>query len=166
MKRALLALSALPLLGCPPDGRDVVPRSQDVRSDGGERESRPAPDAYLWVARRRHGAVALAEARNLAEADARKITERLADDLEACATRLERDGTLVEGAARVVFQGGERGGVEGLNVRVAPGSDVAANALLCIVAPIRSLTLASKGAALAIEASWQPAGTPILDGGS
>ena len=120
-----------------------------------------AAEAYAYVARRPHGVIALAEARHLSEDEARDVVERLASDLEACARRLEAEGSLVEGAARIVAVAGPRGTVEGLNVRLAPGGAVAQNALLCLIAPVRSMTL-PKGAgggapAFAIEATWGPA---------
>ncbi len=88
--------------------------------------------------------------------EARQIVEHLADELERCATGLEARGLLVEGAARIVAVGGPNG-TPALNVRLAPGDAVAQNALLCLVAPVRTLTFPpSKTGApgLAIEATW------------
>lgn len=95
--------------------------------------------------------------------DARTIVERVADDLERCATGLLAQGLLVEGAARVVAIAGPNG-TPALNVRLAPGDAVAQNALLCIVAPVRATTFppsTSGTPGLAIEATWGPAKAPI-----
>ncbi|MBX3260858.1 MAG: hypothetical protein KIS78_31130 [Labilithrix sp.] len=151
--------SVVALLGCSPSPRDVVPESRDVRvtPDAGD-------DAYVHVARRAHGVVALAEARRMADDDARAIVERIADELERCATGLEAQGLLVEGAARVVAVAGPNG-TPALSVRLAPGDAVAHNALVCLVAPVRATTLpppTSDGApGLAIEATWGPARASI-----
>lgn len=155
---ATTALVALYLLACSPSSspRDVVPESRDVRSPPGTNNS----EAYVHVARRPHGTVALAEARHMSDEDARMIVERIADELERCATGLEANNLLVEGAARVVAVAGPDG-TPALNVRLAPGDAVARNALICIVAPVRATTLPAPRAdatpGLAIEATWGPA---------
>jgi hypothetical protein len=135
----------------PSSPRDVVPESHDVIvvPDAG------AGDAYVYVARRPHGVVALAEARKLGDDEARAIVDRLADELERCAAGLEAQHLLVEGAARVVAVAGPDG-TPALNVRFAPGDAVAQNALLCLVAPMRAKTLPAAEAGLAIEATWGP----------
>ena len=88
---------------------------------------------------------------------ARGIVEHLADELERCATNLEARQLLVDGAVRVVAVAGADG-TPALNVRLAPGDAALQNALLCIVAPIRAMTLplpTSQGTpGLAIEATW------------
>ncbi|MBX3208008.1 MAG: hypothetical protein KF764_23375 [Labilithrix sp.] len=151
----VLSLSACSLSGCSPSPRDVVPESRDVRvtPDAGG-------DAYVHVARRPHGVVALAEARRMTDDEARAIVERIADELERCATSLEAEGMLVEGAARVVAVAGPNG-TPALNVRLAPGDAVAQNALICLVAPVRATSLPPPTAGgtpgLAIEATWGPA---------
>jgi hypothetical protein len=149
---APLAFGSLIVLACSPSPRDVVPESHDVRvvPDAGPGE------AYVHVARRAHGVVALAEARHMTDDEARAIVERIADDLERCATSLEAQQLLVEGAARVVAVAGPTG-TPALNVRFAPGDAVAQNALLCIVAPVRATTFPASSTgtpALAIEATW------------
>jgi hypothetical protein len=160
---ALAGISAIgSLTGCPaprdvvPDSRDqLVPRGSDGGGGGGA-----GTGAYAWVAKRAHGAIGVAGARNLDEETARAIVERLADDLEACARRLESQGSLVDGAARYVAAGGPRGAGEIGDMQLAPGSAVAANALLCLVAPVRAATFpaATDGGvpALLLEATWGP----------
>jgi hypothetical protein len=146
------AFAALAMWGCSPSPPDVVPTSRDVRvvPDAGE-------DTYGYVARRPHGVVALAEARDMDEAQAHALVDRFADDLERCATALDARGELVSGAARVVAVA-DPGGSPALNVKLAPGEAVAQNALLCLIAPIRSAAfpLSGKRPGLAIEATWAP----------
>lgn len=160
--RSLLTvlLASWGLASCGSNGpRDVVPDSRDVRVTSQDAGVPANPDAYVHIAKRRHGVVALAEARQMSEADAKALVDRWADDLERCATGLEAAGTLVEGAARIVAVGGPDG-TPALNVKLAPGDAVAQNALLCLIAPVRASTLpaAKMGAApgLAIEATWGP----------
>jgi hypothetical protein len=121
---------------------------------GGDAGPTPTNDAYAYVARRPHGVVALAEAREISEEESHAVIEKLANDLETCATRLEAEQTLVDGAARIVALAQPQG-PPALNVKLAPGGDVAQNALMCLVAPIRSLPLTKGG--LAIEYTWGPA---------
>jgi hypothetical protein len=156
--RLLAAGSIATLVACASGPRDVVPDgSRDVRvTDAGG----VAPDAYVYVARREHGVVALAEARNMTNEDARIIVDRIADELETCARRLEQERTLVDGAARIIAIA-QPSGPPGMNVRLAPGGPVAQNALLCLVAPVRAISFPpSKSGApgIAIEATWGPAG--------
>lgn len=155
-RRLPLASIVLALLtACSPSPRDVIPAARDVRvAEGGG-----ASETYEYVARRSHGVVALAEARHMRGEDARALVERLADDLERCAVGLEAQGTLAEGAARVVAVAGPDG-TPAVSVRTAPGDAVAQNALLCIIAPVRATTLPppADGATpgFAIEATWGP----------
>jgi hypothetical protein len=150
-----LVLAALVACACSPSGpRDVAGENKDVRVQPGADAGPTNNDAYAYVARRPHGVVALAEARQLSDDESRAIIEKLATDLETCATRLDAEHTLVEGAARIVAIA-QPSGPPALNVKLAPGGDVAQNALMCLVAPIRSLPLTRGG--LAIEYTWGPA---------
>jgi len=95
----------------------------------------------------------------MTDADAHRIVDRIADELEACARRVEQRGDLVEGAVALVAVTGSRGTGEVTDIRLAPGGPVAANALECIIAPLRASPLpkATQGVpALAIEATWGP----------
>jgi hypothetical protein len=153
----LRKLLVFALLSCSPSGpRDVAGENKDVRvQPGGDAGATTATsEAYAYVARRPHGVVALAEARQLTEEESHAIIEKLANDLESCAQRLDAEHTLVEGAARIVALG-QPSGPPALNVKLAPGGDVAQTALMCLVAPIRSLPLTKGG--LAIEYTWGPA---------
>ena len=145
------------VLACSPSGpRDVAGENKDVRVQPGSSDAGATTnsDAYAYVARRPHGVVALAEARQMSEEESHAIIEKLANDLETCATRLESEHTLVEGAARIVALAQPQG-PPALNVKLAPGGDVAQNALMCLVAPIRALPFSKGG--LAIEYTWGPA---------
>ena len=153
MHRLLLAAC---LVACSPSGpRDVAGENKNTYvQPGGDAGSTTNSDAYVYVARRPHGVVALAEARQMTEEESHAIIERLANDLETCATRLDAEHTLVEGAARIVALAQPQG-PPAMNVKLAPGGDVAQNALMCLVAPIRALPLTKGG--LAIEYTWGPA---------
>lgn len=157
----LAALAASAGAGCSPGPRDVAGENRDVRVAAGEADA-GAGDAYAHVARRPRAVVALAESRHMREEEARAFTERLADDVETCAARLEERGELVDGAARIVAIAGPRGTAEGLNVRLAPGGAVAQNALLCLLAPLRALPFPpstdGQQGGLALEVTWQPTG--------
>lgn len=149
------------LAACSPSGpRDVAGENRPVRV-APEHADAGAPEAYAYVARRPHGVVALAEARNMTDEDAREIVERLATELEACASRLEGERSLVDGAARIVAVV-QPDGIPALKVVVEPGGAIAQNALMCLVAPVRAITFpkgAGKGPpGMAIEATWGPEG--------
>ena len=152
------------IAGCPGPPRDVVPETHDVRGDvvpDAGSSARPDQSPYAYVARRPHAAVGLVGAHFMSDADAARIVDRVADDLEACARRVEQRGELASGAVQLVAVTGSRGTAEVTDLRLAPGGPVAANALECIVAPLRATTLpaANKAGvpALAIEATWGPA---------
>ena len=160
---ALAFAFAFALEACPSPARDVVPETHDVRGEGPDAapSARSELGPYVYIARRSHAAVGLVGAHFMSDADAARIIDRVADDLETCARRVEQRGELVEGAVQLVAVTGSRGSAEVTDLRLAPGGPVAANALECIVAPLRasSLPAASKGGvpALAIEATWGPA---------
>ena len=134
------------------------------------REAEPEPDAaapvsstgdgYAYVARRPHAAVGLLGAHFVKDEDARRVVDRVADELEACARRLEASGGLASGAASLVAIAGPRGSAEISDIRYAPGGAVAANALECIVAPLRASPFPSGTdaglPAVALEATWAP----------
>ena len=157
MKRLAAAALLVASAACTPSPRDVVPETEDRRvvPDGGA--TPPPEDAYVYVVRRPHGAVGLAEARHIKDEDARAFIDKVADDLERCATALDAQHLLVDGAVRIVAVAGPRG-TPALNVKLAPGAAVAQNALLCLIAPIRAGTLPAANdsgqPALALEASW------------
>jgi hypothetical protein len=153
---------ALALASCSP-ARDVIPESRDVRGvtpDASAPQTAQPKDGYTHVARRAHGVVGLVGAHFMTDDDARQILERVADELEACAERLELRGELAEGALSLVAVTGSRGNAEVTDVRFAPGGPVAANALACVIAPLRASTFpiaSDRGLpALALDATWGP----------
>ena len=154
------------LEGCGASGRDVVPESRDVVVSGAPAAGAAgggSGEGYEYVARRPLAVVALAEARGLDAAVSRAAIERLADRLDACATDQGRRGSLVAGAARVVAEIDGDGSVSGVTVRVDPGPGIAANAVLCFVAPAKQLTFPPADAGtrgIAIEAIWGRVNAP------
>jgi hypothetical protein len=117
----------------------------------------PAPDSYVYVAKRPLAIVGLAEARGMDDVQAKATVDKIADILDACATEQARAGQLADGAARVVAIVGPGGTVEGTNVSLAPGGAVAANALLCLDSPVKLLTFPPSKVerrGFAIEAVW------------
>ncbi|MEO8874410.1 MAG: hypothetical protein ABI461_02390 [Polyangiaceae bacterium] len=139
-------------------GRDVVPETHDVRGD-----TKPAAQngGYDYVARRPLGTVGLAEARGIAPDVAARAVDSVADALDACERDLRSQNRFVPGAIRIVAEVDDRGAVEGVNVKMSDDKGAAANAILCLVAPVRLLTFppnpGDAGArGIAIEASWGP----------
>jgi hypothetical protein len=136
----------------------VVPETHDVRV--GENG---AATGYIHVARRPLGFVALSRQVGLGADLGAGVTEHLADALDACATNLAVKGKLVEGTVRVDASVAADGSVVVSRVTVAPGDAVAANALLCVMAPLKLTTFPAVAQAeagtprgFAIDASWGP----------
>jgi hypothetical protein len=156
MRRVLCGLAMLLpcCAGASGDTHDAIPESHDVVVTN----AGPAGEqGYDYVARRPLAVVALAEARGLDPAIARAAIDRLADALDSCATDEGRKGTLVDGAARIVMQIDGDGRVAGTNLRIDPGTGVAQNAVVCLVAPAKMLAFPPADAGLrgiAIEALW------------
>ncbi len=159
----LLDAGGLGLSTCAGPARDVVPETREVHTasgvDGGG--PAPSPDGYVYVAKRPHGLVALAEARGLDDGAARAVIDHLADELEGCAKRLAGEGRLAkDGAGRVVAAIAPDGSIAGLNVKAGPGAQTAANLLVCVVSPLKLVTFPPEGDAgprargIAIEATW------------
>jgi hypothetical protein len=137
-------------------GRDVVPETHDVR---GDQKQGAAQDGYDYVARRPLGTVGLAEARGIPADVAARAVDRVADQLDACEKDLRSQDRFVAGAIRIVAMIDDRGAVEGVNVKISDDKGAAANAILCVVAPVRLLTFPPNDGdagqrGIAIEASW------------
>ncbi|MBX3230015.1 MAG: hypothetical protein KIT84_25725 [Labilithrix sp.] len=152
------------VVACSPSSpRDIVPVTRDVRGEA-EAIDAGAGDVYEHVVKRPHGTIAIAESRGMARADAIAIADELADRFERCAAALQEQGLLVEGAARIVAEQDASWSAPATSVRLAPGGAVAQNALLCLVAPLRSMQLKPSKpnvrAGVAIESTWQPARLP------
>lgn len=140
------------------DSRDVVPASHDVVVRDPQKQGE---QGYDYVARRPLAVVALAEARGIEPLVAKAAIDRIADALDTCATDEGRKGTLVKGAARVVAEIDDMGRVSGTSVRIDPGTGVAQNAVVCLVAPIKMLGFPAADAGargMAIEALWGDVG--------
>jgi hypothetical protein len=156
---ATFAVSCV-LIGCAGETRDVVPESRDVvKSDTQSQGS------YTHVAKRAMGFVALAGEQGVGADVAIAAVEHLADTLDACATDLAQHGKLVDGAVRVRMAIAPDGAPLVSHVDVAPGNAVAANAILCVLAPLKLLTFPASdpnaGATartMAIDATWGPPG--------
>jgi hypothetical protein len=169
---ALGGAFALALAACPTAGRDVATDARDVRvtETDGSAPVQARGDGYVFVARRPHGAVGLVGTHFVNDDEARRLVDRVADELESCARRLDAAGTLVEGATSLVVVTGTRGNAEISDIRFAPGGAVAANALECIVAPLRASPFPSGTdagiPAVALEATWAPNRSGKADGGA
>ena len=153
------------LAACASGNRDVVPESHDVRVTDPAAvqaaKTKGAAEGYVYIARRPHGAIALAEARGIGDAIASRAIDRLADSFEGCAADLDKRRQLVDGAMRVVAGVDPGGTLVGLNVKMGSGNAITANALLCVIAPLKLLTFPpAEGDAgargIAIETTWSP----------
>ena len=148
MRAAAVAL----LLACSPT-RDVVPETHDVR--GADAGPSPSAGDYVYVATHPHATIGVVAVREMTAEDAKRIAEKLASDLEACALSLEPSGRLAVGAAKYTVGASQKGTGEIGEIRLAPGNDVAANALLCIAAPVRTTSF-PQGSSMLLEATWNP----------
>ncbi len=171
--RALPVLVACWLVGCGPS-IDVVPpqgpaTAASGRARAGSTASSQGPgtpppkktplEGYVHVARREHVSIGLAEAREIDPEEANRVVDRLTERFEACAVKLEAEGQLAAGAGRLVVLLDEKGHVTGTDAKLAPGSEVAGAALLCLLAPARALAYPpGKGSrrGFAVEAVWEP----------
>lgn len=156
-RAAGLAAGALALLpACPQRAvQDVVPDTHEVRADAGA----PSPEGYVHVVKKPHVTMALAEARGIGDEAGAAITEALAARFEECAAKLQAEGQLVEGAARLVAVAGPTGRAEGFNLKLAPGGPVAQNALLCLMPPAKLVVFPDSDGGqrgVAIECTWAP----------
>jgi hypothetical protein len=154
VKRALLVAMAS-LAGCG-GGRDVVPPSNDVIANGPPSAAR-TPGGYEYVARRPGAVVALAEARGIPDGIVRAAVNQVADALASCAAERARAGDD-GGAARLVAHVDRNGVVGAASLRLDPGAGPAASAVLCFVAPVKSLVFspidAGNERGFALEALW------------
>ncbi len=151
-------------LGCS-EPRDVVSPSVNTQPP---RANANGPDAaapantsregYVYVARRPHVTVGLAEAREMDATEANRVIDSLAESFETCAAKLDAEKKLGPGAGRLVVLVDEKGHVTATDAKLAPGSEVAEAALLCLVAPARALAYPpGKGSrrGMAVEAMWE-----------
>jgi hypothetical protein len=154
-KLALLAL-AVASSACSPS-RDSTTASRDVIAGD---DAGVAPDQYVYVTQTKHGVIGLAEARGMSVDEARALVDKVASDGETCWAKLDAQGTLLPGSARIVALADTTGTVAGLNVKVSPGSEQ--TTLLCLVAPVRATNfpgaLNAPQRGVAIEATWTKVG--------
>ena len=135
----------------------MVPATHDVVDGEGKTTLGDNAATYQHVAKRRHGVVALAEGRGFPPDQAERAIDALADSFEQCATERQAEGKLVTGAVRVVARVDATGNVDGWTVRASPGPAVAANVLVCILAPLKAATFGPGGPrGLALESEWAP----------
>lgn len=155
-------------LGCS-EPRDVVspsvntqaPRGPNANASSAQDAAAPtntSREGYVYVARRPHVTVGLAEAREMDATEANRVIDSLAESFETCAAKLDAEKKLGPGAGRLVVLVDERGHVTATDAKLAPGSEVAEAALLCLVAPARALAYPpGKGSrrGMAVEAMWE-----------
>ncbi len=161
-------LLASPALACS-EPRDVVsPSVNTAPRAGSSANANASPDAatpsntsregYVYVARRLHVTVGLAEAREMDPTEANRVIDSLAESFETCAAKLDAEKKLGPGAGRLIVLVDEKGHVTATDAKLAPGSEVAEAALLCLVAPARALAYPpGKGTrrGMAVEAMWE-----------
>lgn len=149
--------------------RDVIPNTHDVHGPTGPSPSTTSesPAGYEHVETRPHVVVALAESRGVDKDSARRAIRKLADSAEACARSELAAGHLVKGAGRIAARVTDSGQLANLNVQLEPGGDIAANALVCVVAPAKLIVLTptafdagakARARGLAFEVLWDPEG--------
>jgi hypothetical protein len=165
---AALACALGCALGCG-GGRDFIPETHEVH---GVTRTPHDTGGYEYIAKRPLGVVGLAEARGMDPADVARVVDHLADSLEACSEDLAKNGKLVNGAARIAAEVSSGGTPVGLALKVAPGSAVMANALLCFITPFKltsfpAVSPETPARGLAIEATWGGSlvGASSIDGG-
>jgi hypothetical protein len=160
VRSSAAAVLSFAMACAPATPRDYVPETHDVRSNEADAAPAPKPGGYAYVARRAHGAIGLAGVRAMSQADAERVVDAAADEMERCARAQQAEGKLVDGAARLVVAGSPRGHAQIGDMEIAPGGPVAANALLCLVAPLKTLSFpkgtSERTPAILLEATWGP----------
>jgi hypothetical protein len=149
-------LGSLTVEGCGPS-RDTVEKSVDVHVT-------PPQEDYVYVANGAHASVALAEARDVPEPDAKRYVDAWTNSLETCVAQLETQGQLHDGTARIVIVLDASGQIAGTNVKFSEGTGALATALECLLVPIKATPFppsrtdaGSRG--IAIEARWHGSGS-------
>lgn len=152
MRRALAIVGlGAGLWACHHGPDDATEHTRDVRVDAS------AESTYQYVARKPRVAVGIAESRGAEGDDAKRVADRLADSASTCLASLEKEGKLVDGALRILLPFDAGGIAQPPQVVLADGPGVAANGLLCIVAPARMIALPPADAGtrtLALEVAW------------
>jgi hypothetical protein len=160
VRASIVLVASAALMACGAGGDADRPEAPDGVGDIRVYDAGPqrAPGSYDFVAQRPYAIVGLAEARGLSKDVANATVDTIADTLDGCAKRLDAAGKLTSGAARVVAIIDKGGAVAGLKPTFSAGGGVEANAILCLVAPIKQLTFAPTSddaqRGIAIEATW------------
>ncbi len=159
MRARAPAVLLLAVLGCAGGPKDTLDPSHEVRvSDAGAAQQ---GDGYAYVARRPLVALALAEARNINDEEARRVLDHAADGASACFDRFSREGHLTQGAARIIVPVDDGGIVGQPLVTFSAEQGAAVQGMLCVVASLRmaGFTATAPGGpqrAMAVEVAWGP----------
>jgi hypothetical protein len=156
--RARALLAALVVVGCAGGPKDTLDPSHEVHvGDAGAGQA----EGYAYVVRRPLVALALAEARNIGDEEARRALDRAADGAASCFRRFSREGKLSSGAARIILPVDDGGVVGQPLVTFSAAQGAAVQGMLCVVATLRmdGFSPTAPGGpqrALAVEAAWGP----------
>ncbi len=151
-----LVLFFLAFAGCTGGPKDALdPTHHDVRTD----DAGASNDGYAYIARRAFVALALAEARNIPDDEAKRILDRAADSAQGCFQKYAREGTLTQGAVRVIVPVDDGGIVGQPLIKFSASQGAAVQGMLCVVASLRMAGFSPTAPggpqrALAIEAAW------------
>jgi len=158
--RARAPLVLLAVLGCAGGPKDTLDPTHEVRvSDAGGAQKQG--EGYAYVVRRPLVALALAEARNIGDAEVRAVLDHVADSATACFDRFSREGHLTQGAARIIVPVDDAGIVGQPLVKFSAEQGAAVQGMLCVVASLRmaGFTPTAPGGpqrAMAVEVAWGP----------
>ena len=125
--------------------------------------------SYEYVAKTKHGVIALAESRGLPKDAAQKQMDRLAESFEKCLANLETKAPLKQGAVRIIVPIDEGGlPIEPQVSKISDASpETRVTTLVCVIAPAKMTVFPPPGPissdagtrGLAIEATWPNTGS-------
>lgn len=157
MRTRAALLVSVACFGCTGGPKDALdPTHHDVRTDDAGASQ---TDGYAYVAHKPLVAVGLVEARGIGDDEARKVVDRVAENATACFERFSREGSLTQGAVRVVVSVDDGGVVGQPALTFSAAQGAAVQGMLCVVASLRMATFSPTAPggpqrALAIEAAW------------
>lgn len=149
---------AFVLASCAPSGpKDVTEQRRDITTTQGQ-------DGYEYVAKTKHGVVALAESRGVSKDEAKKQMDRFAENFEKCLADLDLKAPLKPGAVRIIVPIDE-GGVpsEPQVSKISDATpDTRVTTLVCVIGPAKMTVFSPPGPisaeagtrGMAIEATW------------